>query len=260
MRVYLEVLKYNFKIASAYKLELIGFLLRQVFKLLFLLYFWYVLGKTNNTTFDVKQILSYFLIGIGIAEITVSSTYAFGRYIQKQIKRGEFSNQIIKPVHLLRYIYASFLGVDAYSALYSFLIIIVGVFLYPPSSLFSILLFVVFLVLAFAISMSLNVLLAVVGFYSPEAGSFKNVLMHTTRILSGSLIPLSFFPAAIRSFTELTPFPALVFYPVTILQKGYLGLDTFRMFGVSAIWALGLMFFARYVWKKALRNYDGVGI
>ncbi len=260
MRIYYETFKFNVKIASAYKLEVVGFLLRQVLKLMFLLLFWVVLSKDNEGTFDLRQITSYFLIGLGISEITMSSTYAFGRHIQKLIKRGEFSNNLIKPVHLLRYTYLTFLGIDSFTAIYSILIIILGILIYPPEGLANLLLFGVFFVLTFSISFSINLLLATVGFYSPEAGSIKNVLRHITRILSGALIPLTYFPETLQKITALSPFPSLVYYPTTVLQSGFDEATTLKMFSVSIFWAVALLVVSIHLWKKALKSYDGVGI
>ncbi len=260
VRVYYETFKFNLQIASAYKLEVIGFLIRQLLKLLFLLLFWLVLSKNNESTFDLRQITAYFLIGLGISEISMSSTYAFGRHIQKQIKRGEFSNNLIKPVHLLRYTYLTYLGLDSFTAIYSMLIILLGILIYPPQGVANFVLFAVFFVFTCCIGFSINLLLATVGFYSPEAGSIKNVLRHITRILSGALIPLTYFPETLQKVTALTPFPSLVYYPTIVLQDGYDGVSTVKMLAVSLAWSIALMFISVYFWKKSLKSYDGVGI
>ncbi len=260
MRAYFEAFKFNALIKSTYKLELVGFLMRHLIRIVFLIYFWYVLGKTNTTIFDVKQLVSYFLIGIGVSEITMSNNFTFGRDIQKQIKRGEFTNSLIKPVHLVRYSFISFLGRDIFTLVYSVFAIALGIALYPPTSPMNIVLFFTMFVFTFTISLSFNMLLAVLGFYTPEAGSIKNVLVHLTRILSGALIPLSYFPNTLKTLTELTPFPALVYYPVYMLQNGFKGYESIQMFVVSLIWAVLLFALGNSLWKKALRNYDGVGI
>jgi len=260
MRTYLEAFRFNVLIASAYKLELIGFVLRQLIKVGFLLYFWLIISETNSQIFDLKKMLAYFLIGSGFSELTMSDAYTFGRSIQKQIRRGEFSNILIKPVKLVRFLYVSFLGTEFYTLIYSVLSICVGIFIYPPHSVLNFILFMVFVIFALIIAFSLNILIAVIGFYSPEAGSIKNVFRHITLLFSGALIPLSYFPSFWRAFAQLTPFPALIYSPVVALQEGYIPQETEKLLVLAIVWSILLWTVSSKLWQRAINQYDGVGI
>jgi ABC-2 type transport system permease protein len=260
MHLYLQTFRFNVRIASVYKAELFSFLLRQVLLLFFLMLFWFVLSQNHPAVFDIKQIVSYFLIGLGISELGMSSTYSFGRNIQKQVKRGEFSNVLIKPVRTLTHTYTAFLGYDFYTILYALLSCILGIAIYPPQSFLNVLLFIMFLFMSISIGFALNVLIAVVGFYSPEAGSIKNTLRHISKILSGALVPLSYFPSTLQTIVSYTPFPSLVFYPTIALQKGTDGFPVIKTFLITFFWVLLLSVASKYLWDRAIKNYDGVGL
>lgn len=260
MRLYLETFKFNVRIASVYKVELFSFLLRQALLLSFLMLFWFVLSQDHPSIFDVRQIASYFLIGLGVSELGMTNTYSFGRHIQKLVARGEFSNTLIRPVRTLLHVYISFLGYDFYTLAYSVLSCVLGIIIYPPQNLINVFLFVLFLILSVLLGLVINILLAVVGFYSPEAGSVKNTLRHISKILSGSLVPLSYFPDNLRTLVSYTPFPSLVYYPTIALQKGLVSFPFTQTFLVSIIWLSVLCILAYFLWKRALHNYDGVGL
>jgi ABC-2 type transport system permease protein len=260
MRFYYDVFRFNLLTAVAYPIEILSFTLKKLITLSFLLFFWFVVSKTNPDIFNFRYMISYFLISLSIGEIAMVSSYAFGRNIQKQIKSGEFSNSLIKPVNIIRFLYVSFLGFNGVSVIYSLVALVCGVIILPPENSFGVLLFFPAVIATIFASIGINILIGVVGFYSPEASSIKNVAKHITTILSGGLIPLDYFPATIRAIASFTPFPVLTYYPTIVLQKGSLNADTLTKIGLSVIWAAILMVVSNLLWKKALKNFDGVGI
>lgn len=260
MRTYLDILKFNFLEELAYPLEEITFVVRRLIDLGFLILFWFVLSSTNPNIFAFKQLISYFLISQAVADLTFSADSRFGRNIQKAIKDGTLSNQLIKPMDILKLMYLSYIGKRITSIIYAILVLTVGIYLYTPASIWGIVFFFISLVLTAFVGFGINTYVGMVGFYSPEAGSIKNVFEHIKYILSGAVIPLSYFPELARKITELTPFPILAYYPTTILQSGDLNSETLLKIALSAFWAIVLVFSSRYFWNKALRNYDGVGI
>lgn len=260
MKIYAEAFKFGLLEEFAYPIEIFAFITRKILSLGFLIFFWYVVSTSNPDIFTFKSIVAYFLVSEAVQDLTFTTDGRFGRVIQKMIQYGTFSNYLVKPVNILRFLFASYTGGRTSVSVYSFVTLAAGIYLLPPTDPIVFILFPISLVLTTTAGVGINIFLATVGFYSPEAGSIKNTYSHISRVLSGALIPLSYFPSAIRTFTAFTPFPVLSYFPTSILQQGGLNSETFLKLGLSLFWAIILIVTSNICWKKALKNYDGVGI
>jgi ABC-2 type transport system permease protein len=260
MRLACHILKFNIIQEYAYPTEIVAFIIRKFVYLGFRLLFWQVISKTNPDIFSFKEMLAYFLIAGAVQDLTFVSNTRLGRDIQKMIKAGTLSNYFIKPIDTLRFLYLSFIGSRTSGTIFALMSLTLGIILFPPQNSISYLLFVVSLLLTAAAGAGMNILMATVGFYSPEAGSIHNVYDHISNILSGQLVPLAYFPGIFKSIALATPFPILAYYPTTILQRGGFDRETFIMLGLSLFWATLLLIISNILWKKAVKNYDGVGI
>lgn len=260
MKLLADVFKFSLLEEFAYPIEIVTFIIRKLVNLGFLILFWFVISSTNPDIFTFKQILAYFLISEAVSDLTFTTGSRFGRNIQKKIKNGTLSNELIKPINTLKLLYTSHIGGRTSVTVYALITLCIGIYLYTPESIWGILFFPISLIFTALAGFGLNVYIGLIGFYSPEAGSIENIFEHIKKILSGGLIPLSYFPPTVKLIAEVTPFPILAYYPTVILQSGDLNPDTLIKLGVSLIWAIVLTTSASHFWKKALRNYDGVGI
>lgn len=260
MKFYLDVIKFNFLQELAYPIEILAYVIRRVLSLGFLILFWYAISSTNKELFNFNQMLSYFLIAGAVEDLTFTSTGGWDRDIRKRVKTGSLSNYLIKPINILRFWFTSYVGKRTTITIWGCIMLALGLYIYPPKDLSSIPLFAISLVLTALAGAGLNLLVGIVAFYSPEAGGISNVVDHISNVLSGHIIPLSYFPFIMRQVAFFSPFPVLTYFPVTILQQGGLNLDTFLKLGLSLFWSLLLLVLGNIGWKHALRNYDGIGI
>jgi len=102
--------------------------------------------------------------------------------------------------------------------LYSYVVIALGLILLPVYSFTSICFCILFVILGSIIAININVLIACLTFYTPDADGIRNAINHVLRITSGALIPIYMFPSVLKNILLLSPFPALAFLPVYILQ------------------------------------------
>ncbi len=256
----LETAKFNMLKVFAYPWEIGAFFIRQIITLCFLAIFWFVVAKESTTVLSFRQLIAYFLVSSAVQNIIFSNWWPFGSYVYKMAKRGDLSNYLIKPVSTIPFLFFSYLGSSWMLVLYSIVSIIAGVFIVHPTSIINVLLFLVFLVLAFILSLSINIFLASISFYFTEIGGIKNSLNHVRKVFSGALIPLTLFPVFLRQVAMLSPFPLLAFTPTYVLQNTLPMHELLQIFAVSAVWSLGSFVLVMKFWKKALKHYEGVGI
>jgi ABC-2 type transport system permease protein len=73
-------------------------------------------------------------------------------------------------------------------------------------------------------------------------------------VFSGALIPLQFFPDAIRNVLLWLPFQAIYHTPLMMLTKADQGLDVFLpMIAVQVFWAVALFVLARLFYNQAIK-------
>ena len=96
--------------------------------------------------------------------------------------------------------------------------------------------------------------------YIVKRGShFIFILFAFEYLAGGHLFPLNILPPAVAQALEYTPFPYLLFFPVSI----YLGQRSSAALGqgllIQAGWVLFAYALARFVWNRGIRKYSAVG-
>lgn len=209
---------------------------------------------------NYPQLIAYFLIGGGLSNIIMVNNFSIGRFMQQSIKTGSLNMYLIRPIQLLPYLGASAIGQRGLQIIIAFIRIIIGVWIFPPSSFVAFILFIVALCIAILISLSFNILVGIFGFITTESGSIRNVITHVTRVFAGSFVPISFFPPILQKIALFSPFPAMIYGPTSTLQSNEFGSQFFIQLGINFLWGIGLLFITIYIWNKMLKKYEAIGI
>ena len=75
----------------------------------------------------------------------------------------------------------------------------------------------------------------------------KNAMLN---FLTGKLIPISFFPAAVQKVFSFLPFTAMTYVPVMIYLGKYSTEQMIWELGKQAFWAIVLCLLGSFLWKK----------
>jgi len=260
LKLYWKVIRFNFSKFSMYPSEFIAYLLSRFIDLSMIGIFWYVVSLANPTLINFKTILAYFLIMDGLKNIMYSYESRLSKYFQEVIENGDLSNYLIKPISIIPYLTFSYTGGDWINYIYSFFIIVAGFLIMPFPSLINIFFCLLFMVTGTIIALNINILIASLNFYNPNADGIRNGINHILRIFSGSMMPISLFPSILKNILLLSPFPATAFMPVYILQTK-LPLNTvLQYFLITVIWSIILTILTNKIWNHSLKHYESVGI
>jgi ABC-type uncharacterized transport system permease subunit len=74
------------------------------------------------------------------------------------------------------------------------------------------------------------------------------------------MVPLSFFPHIWQKILLLSPFPMAVYGPSSVLAPTTATFSHPEMFLIGISWLIILWVITSYLWKRALRSYDAIGI
>lgn len=258
--VYLEVIKLNAKQVFVYPYEVIATIISKFLRIASLLLFWTILTSTSETNLNTRELLSYFLIAGGVSEFVMATNLSFGKNTLRKIKNGEINSFALRPLNLIYYLYWSYVGSATLDYILAFISIIIGIVIFPPTSVFAIVLSLTFLVIATILSLSINILTATLGFMTTEASSIKNVLVHIIKVLSGTIVPISFFPGISQMLIKLTPFPFLVYGPTQALRENTLTNEVLLNLSLGIFWMSLLYITAHIAWNKLFKKYEAIGI
>jgi ABC-2 type transport system permease protein len=110
---------------------------------------------------------------------------------------------------------------------------------------------------AFALTFLIQYTLAMFAFWTEKASSIQEVVFLVNLFLSGAIAPLEIFPPAVRSIAFWTPFPYIINFPASILTG--LQVDVMRSFGIILLWMVLFSIVNRWLWRKGIRQYSGMG-
>ncbi|MCY7390647.1 MAG: ABC-2 family transporter protein [Leptolyngbyaceae cyanobacterium CAN_BIN12] len=219
---------------------------------------WMQAAQTGQFGLTPVQFARYFL-GAFLARqfTTVWVIWEF----EREIVEGRLSFRLLQPLDPIWHYLASHQSERL--ARLPFAFVLVGVFflLYPASfwipSLGTLALFLFVITFAFILRFLMQYTLAMFAFWTERASALEQFWFLFYLFLSGLIAPLEVFPPAVREFALWTPFPYLVHFPASILVG--LPVDLGRGLLVMGGWSAVFFGIYRWLWRKGLRHYSGMG-
>jgi len=180
---------------------------------------------------------------------------------EKEVVEGKLSPRLLQPIDPVWHHVASHLSERL--ARLPLALMLVGLFfwLYPKAiwlpNLGNILLFVPVVALAFTVRFLIQYTFALFAFWTERASAIEQFWFLFYLFLSGVIAPLEVFPPAVREVALWTPFPYLIHFPAAILIG--LPVDIVRGILVMLGWSLLFFILNRWLWRKGLKQYSGMG-
>ena len=129
----------------------------------------------------------------------------------------------------------------------------------PPSGMEAVALFVPAFALMIMLSAAVLMLANVVVAASLNERGVNAVLMPLVVIFSGSLVPLDFFPDAMRAFLHAQPLAGLVYIPFRIYFADLRGVAALEGLALQAGWTLVLIGLGRLAMARMMRHLEMQG-
>lgn len=204
----------------------------------------------------------YFLLTI-LVENLVTPTEDEWR-IASEIRDGQISALIIKPLNHLAYRVSLFLS---YRALYMVITLPVIALLFfcfrayfqAPQDLATWPAFALAIAFAAAIQFFIAYSLAMLAFWILEISTVVFILYSFEYFLSGQLFPLDLLPQWMQPFVKWSPFTYELFFPVQVYLERVKGTELATGLAIQAGWAIAMFLIARTLWLRGVRKYQAVG-
>lgn len=262
MYKYWYLFKTHWQNTLAYPLSFAIWRFRQVLGTFTSITIWLAIFQGQEQAFGYTKdtMISYiFLIGFLQSIILATQTGGLGQ----QIYSGAISNIMVKPVRALAWITSIELADKSYN--FSFLIFetfLLYLLFRPNLVLPSLPFFLAFLamtVLGAVLFFILNLLIGVMGFWSPDNWGIRFLLYMFIEFTAGRLYPLNILPTIIQNILKWTPFPYFSYIQSQIFL-GKVGWPEIQQSGIILLlWIVVLGAIFHYFWKKGLKEYGAMG-
>jgi ABC-2 type transport system permease protein len=207
---------------------------------------------SGASVIELHSMISYSVLAVLLAcifQIGVQDT------IYQQVREGNIAMDLLRPIPLLGTYFANDVG-NMISALVNkalpLLVIAAALFGFPkPSSFGAFAIFLVSALLSFFILWLMSALVGLVAFWVAELGNLGMVKDAVVRILSGSFVPLWFFPSSVQRISEWLPFQYTYQTPIGIYVGATTIIDAWRAIGVQVLWVIVFFLLLSWVWRYA---------
>jgi ABC-2 type transport system permease protein len=181
---------------------------------------------------------------------------------EERIRQGEFSGQLLRPVHPLHYDLAYFAGWKVVVIVLWLPIAAVLSLVFHPTLSISVQEVVVFVIAiwgAYLIRSLLLEALGMVSFWTTRVSALYQLFFTAELLLSGRLLPLALLPGWARSIAGWSPFPSTFGFPIEALVGDLSTRELWTGVGVQLVWIGVGAVLAGVVFRFGVRRYSAVG-
>ena len=206
--------------------------------------------------------ISYYLLVTIIDTLTAVNEDDW--QIAADIKDGNISQFLLKPINYLTYRLCLFCSGKVIFAAASLLP--VGLFVFfmrkymvaPPDAI-ALGSCALSTILAGLLQFFMSYTMALSAFWLLEVSTLIFIIFAFEYIAGGHLFPLNILPPAIEHVLNFTPFPYLLFFPVTMYLGQVKGAALLQGLCIQAAWTISFYLLAKLVWSRGIRKYSAVG-
>ncbi len=209
--------------------------------------------------YTVNDIVVYYILMLLVNHAT--HTW-FALALSNRIRLGEFSSDLLKPVHPIHLDIADnfafkLVALPVIGAAVAFLAWTFSASWQPEAS--ALVAFVPVFVLALLMRLFLEWALAMLAFWTTRVDAISQLYFLFGLSFSGRLAPLDLFPHSVQSLAAILPFRWMLAFPVEILLGRVTSRELIAGLGMQLIWVIGGFIILQISYRKGIRRYTAVG-
>lgn len=213
-------------------------------------------GKGDAGGVSFNSMLTYIIVSQFLSGVNGAGTPLWD--IQEKIRTGDIALELMRPFDVpLRYLFSDFGSVAFYILtallpLYAILFFVIDLTL--PTSWLTWVYFVIAGFIGFLIRYCIEMTFGFLAFFLVETGGIQEVFYFAMSLLSGSVIPLWFFPSWLSTIANYLPFQGIYFIPNSIFIGNINGREILLYIGIQLFWLIISYLILRLVWNLAARK------
>lgn len=258
MTAYLAILKSRLSILFQYRLSAIAGLCTQVFwgAVKVMIFKAFYLNAKTLEPITLSQTITFIWIS---QALFVLIPWNVDKELEAQIKKGDIAYELTRPIDLYcLWFFRSIAMRIVPTLLRAVPLFIVVFFLWgwpPPISFDAGILFFISLLLSFLLSSAITAFLITTFFWTISGEGIQRLMPHFVTLLSGSIIPLPFFPKWLQPIINWQPFRGIIDIPSRI-YTGIISLnEVIYYLSFQMGWFIIFLFLGFFLMKKALKTF-----
>lgn len=219
---------------------------------------WIQASSEGNFEFTPQEFARYFFSVFIVRQLT--TIWVIWEF-EREILEGKLSLRLLQPIdpvwhHVARHLAEKMTRIPLIA-------LFCGLFfaLYPDAAwipqLSNIFLGLLAIAFAFILRFAIQYTFAMLAFWTERASAIQQFWFLFYVFLSGTIAPLEVFPSAVRQIVEWTPFPYMMHFPAILLMG--LPVDFGRSILIMFGWTTIFTVLNRWLWRKGLKQYSGMG-
>ncbi|MBQ6966422.1 MAG: ABC-2 family transporter protein [Lachnospiraceae bacterium] len=257
MKKYLYVVKTQIITSMAYEFNVYGNIIMQTIIMITSAYFWKALYKGRDMVGDVDadSMLTYVIMSSVLSVLLITNVE---RRIERSVDRGTVATDMMKPINIFGVYFAEDIGNILALFFQNMLpIILIGSLMIKVPAMADIRdlpLFIISVAESFLINWIIAALFGMMAFTAFNIDALIQVKKHLLRLLSGSIIPIWFFPPAVQKVLGSLPFVYIYQLPLSIYIGRGSRAEYLSGMKIQFLWLLGLSAVFFYVQSRVVRK------
>jgi ABC-2 type transport system permease protein len=201
----------------------------------------------------------YFLIAFLVGQLT--QTWIVWE-LDFLIRTGTFSNTLLKPYDPWWDQAVENIAGNGFRLPVTLAIVALGLSLtgaWQGFDLSRLPLFLFALVLAWFVAINLSYAMALLALWTERIKSADGWNYMALAVLGGQVFPLDLLPAALAGIVDLTPYPWIIGFPVSLAVNDMAREEIVRGIAMQILWIAVFVVLHRVLWRRGIRRFGAVG-
>ena len=263
MLKYLKYFKTNFAEEATYKADFIFYIGSEIIFFVVFYFIWTNVyqkgGVTDISSFSLPATITYYFLTSLLFRLNPGDAI----YLNRAIWNGELTNEIAKP-YSIKLIYfvssVSIMALEMLTYLPFALIILIFVSKYIIFvSYWYLFLFIISMVLASTLGITLYLLLHSFCFYFGDQDANIGLISYIISLVGGALFPLRFLPTSLYNAFNYLPFKFLFDFPANVYLGKISNHDIWMGFIQMVVWIIVFFCLYYFSFQNGLKRYSAVG-
>lgn len=259
MDKYIFLIYLSFKSSIAYRMEVLFKIIQSIIVLSVQVFLWKTLYSSGaaDTEISLRSMVTYLILSTGIGIIMLDNNIIFD--IGGDVRNGNISVHLSRPLNYMFSKCSQLVGRLIFLLVFNVIpMLIIAIALYGfsfPQEPYQLLLTLIFIINAYFIFFILYFITGLSSFWFMDVhGAITLMLGNFTKILSGAVIPLWYFPGWIKNIADILPVRLGFDLPLSIYFGKVSGFEILEGFLIQFIWLIVLSLLSYIIWKLAIRK------
>ncbi|MFC1936738.1 ABC transporter permease [Chloroflexota bacterium] len=256
MKPYVAIAKGSFQAGLAYRSGFIFTILNNLAYMSIAFFLWRSIYQGRETLKGLTFNQTYLYITLASSLFILLKTWTDWE-ISYQITEGSIIMSLVKPINFQLQMMAHSVGfslMNLISISLPSVLFLIFVFKIPIQTGIGYFFFPFALVFSFLLNTTIDYIIGLTSFYTESIWGISSTKDIIVTFLSGSLIPLQFFPETAQKVLKLLPFQAMYHLPLMMVTiPNQKPINYILMLGVQAFWVVAVFAFAHLFYNRAIK-------